>query len=88
MEITRKQIKELRQQEQLLYKNIDNINTTINTIQNKINKLYEKFTKCYSCGRNKDPENMIIATKEDVDNYHDKNDGFCGPEIGEYYCFC
>ena len=73
IEKTRKEIKEL---------------LTLSIVRNRIDKLYENFPKCYSCGKNQDPRNMIIATKEDIDNYICSNEGYCGPEVGEYYCFC
>ena len=88
VEKTRKEIKELREQEEFLCKYISNKQITLNIIRSKIDKLYENFPKCYSCGKNQDPRNMIIATKEDIDNYICSNEGYCGPEVGEYYCFC
>jgi recombinational DNA repair protein RecR len=60
----------------------------IDDINKKINILSRKFPSCYSCGKYYHPKNMTIATQEDIDDYCDKNEGYCGPEIGEYYCGC
>ena len=88
IEKTRKEIKELLRQEKIISENIILMQRTLSIVRNRIDKLYENFPKCYSCGKNQDPRNMIIATKEDIDNYICSNEGYCGPEVGEYYCFC
>ena len=54
----------------------------------KIRKLMTKFPNCYSCGNYRYPKNMIIATQDDINEYYDQNEGYNGPEVGEYYCGC
>ena len=80
-ELIRNEIKQLRKEEKILFENLNNV-------QMNIKNLYKKFPSCFSCGRRTDPKQMLIATQEDVDDYFDKNEGYCGPEIGEYYCGC
>ena len=87
VEKTRKEIKELREQEEFLCKYISNKQITLNIIRSKIDKLYENFPKCYACEKHKDPNSMTIASKEDIENYK-MSYPYRGPEIGEYYCFC
>lgn len=58
----------------------------IEKINNKIKELMKNAPKCYSCGRNS--FDCWKAEKEDIDNYIDQNEGYSGPEIGEYYCGC
>ena len=87
-EKVRKEIRDLVDDEQKLRENLKEIETNLWKVQNDIKKLQHLFPSCHSCGRHQDPKHMIIASKEDVDMYYDKNEGFCGPEIGEYYCFC
>ena len=63
IEKTRKEIKELLRQEKIISENIILMQRTLSIVRNRIDKLYENFPKCYSCGKNQDPRNMIIATK-------------------------
>lgn len=60
----------------------------LDIINKKIKSLTQNFPACYSCGKHYHPKNMTIAKQEDIDDYYDKNEGYCGPEIGEYYCGC
>ena len=79
--IIRKEIKELKDDENKLFENLK-------FVQAKIKNLYKKFPRCSSCGRNTDPIYMTIATQEDIDDYFDRDEGYSGPDIGEYYCGC
>ena len=83
-----KEISILRNEQRVVMDRIKKYEEDINTIDRKIEDLMKKFPSCYSCGRCRYPKNMIIATQEDLDNYYDQNEGFSGPEIGEYYCGC
>ena len=78
----------LRNQISILYSERKNIDLQIDNFEKEIKNVLKKFPKCYSCDKNKDPKFMFIATQEDLDNYKDMNDGYNGPEIGEYYCGC
>ena len=82
------QLDELEKNSKVLLQSLKNIEIDIYNNQDKIKKLIEVFPCCCSCGHHKDPKQMIIADKEDVDTYYDQNEGYCGPEIGKYYCGC
>ena len=57
-------------------------------LNNKIKSLIREFPTCYSCYKHYHPKSMVIATQEDIEEYYNKNEGYSGPEIGEYYCGC
>ena len=80
-----KEIKDLQNEKQSIF---EIIKEKVYVIEQKIKKLTKIFPSCYSCGKHYHPKNMTIATQEDIDEYYDKKEGYCGPEIGEYYCGC
>jgi predicted patatin/cPLA2 family phospholipase len=82
------EIKDLQNEKQSIFEIIKENEEKVFIIEQKIKKLTNLFPSCYSCGKHYHPKNMIIATQEDVDEYYDKNEGYYGPEIGEYYCGC
>ena len=82
------QINELLDKEQMLLVDLKNVEINLYNVKHKIREIMKKFPSCHSCGTHQNPKNMIIATQQDVDKYYDQNDGYCGPEIGEYYCGC
>ena len=84
----RKQINEKHQQVSLITEKIKELQEECNKINSEIYNLMRKYPKCYSCWRYQDPKYMIKATQEDIDSYVDNNEGYCGPEISEYYCGC
>ena len=78
----------------ILYKN-NNILNQIKELEkeynNNIKKLdiiFNKYPKCHSCHKNKNPKYMWIASEDDIKNYIDQNEGYNGPIINEYYCGC
>ena len=83
-----KEIKDLEKDKQQILCILRMNEKKIFNIDTKIKSLTKKFPTCYSCGKHYHPKNMNIATQEDIDDYFDKNEGYCGPEIGEYYCGC
>jgi RNA polymerase-binding transcription factor DksA len=82
------EIKDLEKEKQIVLNFLRENEKKIDDINKKIRILTKKFPTCYSCGKHYHPKNMTIATQEDLDDYYDKNEGYCGPEIGEYYCGC
>ena len=83
-----KEIKDFEKDKQQILCIMRKNETKIFDIDTKIKSLTKKFPTCYSCGKHYHPKNMTIATQEDIDEYYDKKEGYCGPEIGEYYCGC
>lgn len=83
-----REIKELRDEKQTILEIINENEKKVYLIDQKIKKLTELFPSCHSCGKKYPPKNMTIATQEDIDEYYDQNEGFSGPEIGQYYCGC
>ena len=82
------EIKDLFKIQDELRLNLKQVKLDLYNNQKKIDNVMKKFPRCYSCGKNRDPKNMVIAQQEDIDDYFDRNEGYCGPEIGEYYCGC
>ena len=80
------EIKDLEKEKQIALNLLRENEKKIDDINKKIKILSINFPSCYSCGKHYHPKNMTIATQEDIDDYYDKNEGYCGPEIGEYYC--
>ena len=84
----RNQIKDKHKQNSVILQKIKKLRTEYDKINKEIALLSSKYPKCYSCGKHQDPTLMIKATQHDIDNYVDNNEGYCGPEINEYYCGC
>ena len=82
------EIKKLYDKNTELLKRIKEIQKEYDNNYRHIERIMKGYPKCYSCSRNVNPKYMEIATQEDIDNYVDSNDGYIGPEIGEYYCGC
>ena len=80
------EIQALEDKKKLILDSIQEQEEHIVDIDIKVKTLIKKFPCCYSCGKRFHPKQMTIATQDDVDEYVDKNEGYCGPEVGEYYC--
>lgn len=81
-----KQIKELEKERQVFVNIKKEQDKLIDDIDKKIKILTKKYPSCCSCGKRYHPKQMIIATEEDVSDHTDRNEGYSGPEVGEYYC--
>lgn len=82
------QIKGLEEEKKNILDIIKEYEKKLYKINYNIKSLTQEFPRCYSCLKNNHPKNMVIATQEDIDDYYDRNEGYSGPEIGEYYCGC
>lgn len=82
------EIKDLEEEKKNILDIIREYEKKLYKINDNIKSLTQKFPSCYSCGKKYHPKNMVIATQEDIDDYYDRNEGYSGPEIGEYYCGC
>jgi len=81
-----KNIKDLEIQKNAIVDIVKKHEKNINDIDKKIKNLTKLFPRCYSCGKHFHPKQLTIATQDDVDERVDRNDGYFGPEVGEYYC--
>jgi predicted patatin/cPLA2 family phospholipase len=81
-----KEIKEFENKKNVILDIVKEYQKNIDDIDKKIKNLYKLFPRCYSCGKHFHPKKMTIATQEDVNERVDRNDGYYGPEVGEYYC--
>lgn len=82
------QVADLNKEQAVLSKQIKALRKKSDDIEDRIKSLTLKYPTCYSCGNHYHPKYMVIATQEDVNEYTDNNEGYCGPETGEYYCGC
>jgi len=80
------EIKELENKKNGILGIVKEHQKNIDDIDKKIKNLYKLFPCCYSCRKHFHPKKMTIATQEDVNERVDRNDGYFGPEVGEYYC--
>ena len=84
----KKEIKDLEKKQKVIVDFVKEHRKNIDDIEKQIKNLTKLYPRYYSCGKHFHPKQMIIAMQEDIDEYVDQNEGYCGPEFGEYYCGC
>ena len=61
----------------------------INERERSLKEIMKKYPICQSCKKNKFREDLHISTREEENNFNDKNDNcIYGPCEGEFYCGC